>query len=255
MRAVALHADVLVATSQVWQTTCTVVRGGEEAFVVDAPVYPGELELLPTLLRQAGFGFSGLLVTHADWDHLLARLSFPDAAIGCAETTAARLTANPGRAQRELRAFDDEHYVQRAGPLSLGQIQALPVPGRLGVGDEELELHPADGHTADGMALWVPWARVLICGDYLSPVELPVLGEGGTRSAYLATLRRLEPLVRAAEHVVPGHGAVLDAGRALAIWREDVAYLEGLPDAPLPLARRGAAQHRVHEANLARVAA
>jgi glyoxylase-like metal-dependent hydrolase (beta-lactamase superfamily II) len=255
VRAVALHADVLVATSQAWQTTCTVVRSGDEAFVVDAPVYPDELELLPTLLRQADFDFSGLLVTHADWDHLLGRLAFPDAAVGCAETTAARLTAAPGAAQRELRAFDDEHYVRRPRPLSLGQVQALPVPGRLGVGEQELELHPAEGHTADGMAVWVPWARVLVCGDYLSSVELPVLGEGGTRSAYLATLRRLEPLVREAEHVVPGHGAVLDATRALAILREDVAYLEELPEGPLPLARRGPAQRRLHEANIARAQA
>ena len=255
MRAVALHADVLVATSEVWQTTCTVVRRGEEAFVVDSPVYPDELELLPTLLRQAGFAFSGLVVTHGDWDHVLGRLAFPGASIGCAETTAARLAADPGAAQRELRAFDEQHYVDRRAPLSLGQVQALPVPGHLGLGDAELELHPADGHTEDGLALWIPWARVLVCGDYLSPVELPMLSEGGSRSGYLATLRRLEPLVEDAEHVVPGHGSILDPSRALAILREDVAYLEALPDAPLPLARRSARQREIHAANLARLAA
>ncbi len=255
MRAVAVHADVLVATSEVWQTTCTVVRRGEEAFVVDSPVYPDELELLPTLLRQAGFAFSGLLVTHGDWDHLLGRLAFPGAPIGCAETTAARLTADPGAAQRELRAFDEQHYVERRAPLSLGQVQALPVPGHLGLGDAELELHPADGHTEDGLALWIPWARVLVCGDFLSPVELPMLSSGGSRRAYLATLRRLEPLVEAAEHVVPGHGGVLDPTRALAILREDVAYLEALPDAPLPLARRSARQREIHAANVTRLVA
>ncbi len=254
MRAVALHADVLVATSEVWQTTCTVVRGGDEAFVIDSPVYPDELELLPTLLRQAGFAFSGLLVTHGDWDHLLGRLAFPGASVGCAETTAARLAAQPGAAQRELRGFDDAHYVERAAPLALGQVQALPVPGHVELGDGELELHPADGHTADGMAVWLPGPRVLVCGDFLSPVELPVLAAGGSRSAYLATLRRLEPLVGAAEHVVPGHGSVLDAARALAILREDVAYLDALPDAPLPLARRSARQREIHAANVARLA-
>ena len=53
-------------------------------------------------------------------------------------------------------------------PLALGEVQALPVPGHCAVGAVELELHPADGHTADGMAVWVPWAEVLVCGDYLS---------------------------------------------------------------------------------------
>ncbi len=254
MRAVALHEDVLVATSAVWQTTCTVLRRGDEGFVVDSPVLPEELEVLPALLGQAGFPFSGLLVTHGDWDHLLARLAFPDAAIGCAETTAARLTAEPGAAQRALREFDEEHYVERPRPLALGQVQALPVPGHLEVGDARLELQPADGHTADGMAIWVPWARVLVAGDLLSPVEIPTLSPGGSRDAYLATLRRLAPLVEQADHVVPGHGAVLDGTRAAAILREDVAYLEGLPGAALPLARRSAAQRRIHEQNVARVA-
>jgi glyoxylase-like metal-dependent hydrolase (beta-lactamase superfamily II) len=215
-------------------------------------VYPDELELLPTLMQQAQFIPKGLLVTHGDWDHLLGRLAFPGAALGCAETTAARLTAEPGAAQRELRAFDDEHYVERTSPLSLGQVQPLPVPGHLEVGDAELELHPTEGHTADGMAIWIPWAQVLVAGDYLSPVEIPMLSETGSRDAYVATLRRLEPLVEQAAHVVPGHGAVMEGARAAAILREDVAYLEALPDATLPLARRGPAQQGVHKKNVAR---
>jgi hydroxyacylglutathione hydrolase len=252
MRAISVHTDVLVATSEVWQTTCTAVRSGGEGFVIDSPVYPDELELLPTLLQQAQFPLSGLLVTHGDWDHLLGRLAFPGAALGCAETTAARLTAEPGAAQRDLRSFDDEHYVERTAPLSLGQVQPLPVPGHLEVGESQMELHPTEGHTADGMAVWIPWAKVLVCGDYLSPVELPTLSETGSRDAYLATLRRLAPLVEQADHVVPGHGAVMEGARALAVLREDVAYLEALPDATLPLARRGPTQQGVHAANVAR---
>ncbi len=108
MRVVSLHPDVLVATSAAWQTTCTVVRSADEAFVIDSPVFPGELDLLPSLLAQAGFPLTGLLATHGDWDHLLGRLAFPDAPLGCAETTAARLTGEPGAAARKLREFDDE---------------------------------------------------------------------------------------------------------------------------------------------------
>jgi glyoxylase-like metal-dependent hydrolase (beta-lactamase superfamily II) len=103
------------------------------------------------------------------------------------------------------------------------------------------------------MAAWIGWARVLACGDYLSPVEIPMIGEGGSRDAYLATLRRLEPLVDAAAHVVPGHGDVLEGARAAAILREDVNYLAELPDAELPLARRSPAQRAIHAANVERV--
>ena len=121
------------------------------------------------------------------------------------------------------------------------------MPGKLEVGDGELELHPTEGHVPDGMAVWIPWAKTLVCGDFLSPVEIPMLSEGGSRSAYRATLERLAPLVEQAEHVVPGHGAVLDPVRAAAILREDLAYLETLE---LPLARRSAEQRRIHAENL-----
>ena len=253
MKVVAVHEDVLVATSRVWQTTCTVVRGGNEGFVIDSPVLPDELDVLPAVLEQTGFPFSGLLATHGDWDHLLGRLAFGDAALGVAETTAARLTGDPGEAARRLRAFDGEFYVTRDRPLPLGQVQALPVPGHLAVGPNEMELHPADGHTRDGMAIWMPWARVLVCGDYLSPVEIPMISEDGSRDAYLATLARLQPLVEQADVVVPGHGEPLDGVRALALLREDRAYVEGLPGASLPLARRTDAQRAIHAKNVERV--
>jgi hydroxyacylglutathione hydrolase len=246
MRVVSLHADVLVATSRVWQTNCTAIRSGEEGMVVDSPLFPDELDVLPAVLEQAGFPVSGLLATHGDWDHVLGRLAFPGAALGVAETTAAFLTGEPGSPQRELRDWDEEHYVARPRPLGLGQVQALPVPGHVGIGGHELELHPADGHTADGMALWAPWARVLVCGDYLSPVEIPMLSATGSRDAYLATLERLRPLVAQAEWVVPGHGSPIERARAAAILDEDVRYLTNWE---LPLTRRTGAQRAIHAEN------
>jgi glyoxylase-like metal-dependent hydrolase (beta-lactamase superfamily II) len=259
VRAVGLHPDVFVVTSRIWQTTCTLVKSGDEAFCVDSPVLPDELDLLPAIASQAGFRVVGCLATHADWDHLLGRYAFPDEPLGLAESSAARLRNEPGVAPRELREFDEEHYVERPGPLSLPGAQSLPVPGHCGVGERELELHPADGHTVDGMAAWVPWASVLVCGDYLSPVEIPWISESGSVSAYLATLARLEPLVEGAEHVVPGHGAVLDSERALGLLREDRAYLSALvergSDAALPLTRRNGAMRKIHAENVARVTA
>jgi glyoxylase-like metal-dependent hydrolase (beta-lactamase superfamily II) len=259
VRAVGVHRDVIVVTSRVWQTTCTAVRGGDEALVIDSPVYPDELEMLPALLQQAGFGVAGLLATHADWDHLLGRAAFPETPLGCAETTAARLAAEPGAAQRELRAFDERHYVERARPLSLPAAQALPVPGYCEVGERELELHPADGHTSDGMAVWVPWADVLMCGDYLSPVEIPTISHGGSLDGYRATLRRLRPLVERAESIVPGHGPVMSRERALTVLGEDVGYLDALvadgADARLPAGRDGAEQRRLHAENVRLLAA
>ena len=63
--------------------------------------------------------------------------------------------------------------IERPAPLALGSLQGLPVPGRLDIADRELELHPTGGHTADGMALLIGWAGVLVAGDYLSAIEIP----------------------------------------------------------------------------------
>ncbi len=255
MRAVSVHRDAIVVTSLLWQTTATAIRVGEEAMLVDSPYFPDELELLPAVLGQAGFTPSALLATHGDFDHVLGRLAFPELSLGVAESTAERLRGNPGEAQRELRKEDVGNYVQRAPPLSLGRVQSLPVPGKLEVGDSELELHPAEGHTADGMFVYAPWLELLICGDYLSSVEIPMISAGGSLSGYSSTLGRLASLVERSETVVPGHGSPLAPAKALTILDEDSAYLDSLErgeERPkLPQGRDTAAQREIHAANLA----
>ena len=267
MRAVSLHRDVIVVTSVLLQVNCVIVRGGVgegaegadgEVFVIDSPVLPDELDALPALLEQAHFaGPAGLLATHGDWDHVLGSLAFPGVPLGCAESTAERLQGSPGEAQRALRSFDEELAIERPRPLALGAVQALPVPGRCEIGDAELELHPADGHTLDGMAISIPWARTLVLGDYLSPVEIPTLDDPNAIDAYLATLERLRPLLARTEHVVPGHGAVIGSARALSILEEDVGYLAALrlsgADAELPAGRRSRQQRRLHAENVSQL--
>jgi len=258
MRAVSVHRDAIVVTSLLWQTNATVLRVGEEAMLIDSPYFPDELELLPGVLKQAGFEPSALLATHGDFDHLLGRLAFPGLALGVGEATMREIRNRPGEAQRDLRDADAENYVERAKPLSLGQVQALPVPGRLELGDQELELHTAEGHTPDGMAVWAPWLGVLCCGDYLSNVEIPRLGRGGKPADYRNTLSRLAPLVELAETVVPGHGAPQPRDAALRLLDADRAYLDALESGSerpaLPADRDTATQRRIHAENLSRVA-
>ena len=79
MRAVALHEDVIAVTSRAFATGSVLVRSGGEAFLVDSPVFPDELEILPGIAAQSQFNVVGVLATHADWDHLLGRYAFPEA--------------------------------------------------------------------------------------------------------------------------------------------------------------------------------
>jgi glyoxylase-like metal-dependent hydrolase (beta-lactamase superfamily II) len=245
MRAVGVHQDAVVVTSRIWQTTCTAIRAGGEAMLIDSPYFPDELDALPALLQQAGFDITALLATHADYDHLLGRAAYPDLALGVGESTALRLRADPGVAQKQLRDADDEHYVVRGRPLSLGSYQSLPVPGYIGLGDQELELHPAEGHTADGIAVFARWAGVLCVGDYISDVEIPMVHD---LEEYRATLARLAPLVEAAEAIVPGHGSPHDRDTALRLLDEDVEYLDGLER--LPPGRDTPRQRAIHAENV-----
>lgn len=254
MRAVSVHEDAIVVTSLWWQINATAIRAGGETMLIDSPYFPEELELLPAVLAQSGFEPAALLSTHGDFDHLLARLAFPDLSLGVAESTMLRIRETPGEAQRHLRDYDSEAYVERPRPLALGQTQSLPVPGKLGLGDQELELHPAEGHTPDGMAVLAPWLGVLCVGDYLSDVEIPWINEAGSVDDYRATLARLAPLVERAEVVVPGHGSTHTRERALELLDEDVEYLDALErgDEQLPEGRVTKAQRKIHAYNVAK---
>jgi glyoxylase-like metal-dependent hydrolase (beta-lactamase superfamily II) len=256
MRAVSVDPDAIVVTSLFWQTTATAIRAGDEAMLIDSPYFPDELELLPTVLEQAGFEPAALLATHGDFDHLLGRAAFPALSLGVAESTMRRIRAEPGAAQRELRDMDARNYVER-GPLSLGQTQSLPVPGKLELGDQELELHAADGHTPDGMLVFAPWLGVLCCGDYCSDVEIPWISEGGSPAEYRSTLSTLAGLVERAGSIVPGHGAPHDRATAERLIEEDIAYLDvletGAEKPKLPAGRDSSFQRWIHRENLKRI--
>jgi glyoxylase-like metal-dependent hydrolase (beta-lactamase superfamily II) len=254
MRVVSVHSDAVVVTSRLWRINAIALRAGEEAMLIDSPYFPDELDALAALLADAGFAPAALLATHGDWDHVLGRFAFPDLSLGVAESTMLRFRAKPGEAQRQLREADDELYVERPGPLGLGQVQALPVPGKLELGDHELELHPAEGHTPDGMALFDPRTGVLCTGDYVSDVEIPTLNDDGSLEEYRLTLARLAPVVERAATVVPGHGSPQPRDAALRVIDEDLAYLDALERdgeaAALPAGRDSRFQRKVHAENV-----
>ena len=153
-----------------------------------------------------------------------------------------------------MRDFDDRFYLQRPEPLRLADAESIALPGALALGDASVELVPTAGHCDDGLAVWVPWARTLVCGDYLSPIELPYLeAPDGSLPDYRATLDRLAPLVDAAAVVIPGHGAPLDGAAARTILDEDRRYLDELArrgDAGLPRGADSAFQRSIHAANV-----
>ena len=227
--------------------------------MIDSPVLPGRARGAAGAARAGGLRRSpGLLVTHADWDHLLGRFAFPEAAIGCAETTAARLRGRarrrPARAARVRRGA-----LRRAAPapLSLGAVQALPVPGHCEIGRARARAAP--GRRPHRRRHGDPGAR----GPSVPVLRrLPLAGRDphalARGLARRPTWRRCERLRAARRAADDGRARPRRAARpataALAVLREDVAYLDALERdgaaAPLPARRDSGEQRRIHGENV-----
>ena len=92
--------------------------------------------------------------------------------------------------------------------------------------------HPA--HAPGHAALVVEERRVLVAGDMLSDVFVPMLdafeGTNDPVEDYLAGLRLLEAVADDVDVVVPGHGSVGGAGQVRARIELDRAYVHALRD-------------------------
>ena len=217
MSAVAVHEDALVVTSLFWQLNAVALRAGDEAMLDRLAVLPrGAGAAARRARRSRGSSrwrcwprTSTSTTCWAGWPSPTCRWAWRSRPC-CASAP------SPGAAQRELRDHDERFYVGAPAAAVAGRRPSrCRCPGRLGLGDQELELHATGGHTSDGMAVFAPWLGVLVVGDYLSPVEIPMISPGGSVADYRGTLAALAPVVERADSVVPGHGAVLDREAAL----------------------------------------
>lgn len=208
---------VLVATSRVMSTTSTVLHGDGEALLIDPAWMPDELDALADALDARGLRVIGGFATHAHHDHLLWHPRF-----GTAPRWASQATATLARHERAalvaaLGADFPPALVDLMGRVE-GVDAAIP-PASIPPG---FELEPVvhDGHAPGHTALWLPAQRVLIAGDMLSDLELPLPFDPDDLPAYVAALDVLEPYVAQAEVVIPGHGTPgSDATRRLAADR------------------------------------
>jgi glyoxylase-like metal-dependent hydrolase (beta-lactamase superfamily II) len=92
--------------------------------------------------------------------------------------------------------------------------------------------HPA--HAPGHAALLIEEYRVLVAGDMLSDVFIPMLDNWTSTNdpieEYLTGLRLLEGVADDADVVIPGHGSVGRADQVRARIELDRAYVEGLRD-------------------------
>ena len=218
-----------IFSSALWQTNAILVETGGVTVLVDSPVLPDELAALPRP--------DALVLTHAHFDHVLARSAFPDLPLLVGPSTLEVIAR--GDWEAELRESDEELYVERAAWPSL--------EGAERIGCDLFGVVDAPGHAEDGIALFT--GDLVLCGDYLIEPEIPLISEAGSVEHYLDTLDRLEAIVARASTVVPGHGPPLDRARALELIDLDRRYVSDLEAGPT----RGpdtARQRRIHADNV-----
>ena len=223
---------VRVHVSDFMQSNAVVVSGHGGALLIDPGIRSAELaELAADLKGEAiAVGFS----THPHWDHLLWHEGFG---------TAPRYGTAAGAAAIGARLADENWRAMVTGMLPQDIADQIPLDdlfGRItGVPDATTTI-PWDGtevrivehraHAPGHAALIIPERGVLVAGDMLSDVLVPILNAMSPDpiADYLAGLTLLEDAAEGIELVIPGHGGVgtdlrqrIDADRA---------YVEALRD-------------------------
>lgn len=242
MSAVEVAEGVLVTVSSIDTTTSTVIVRGTDALLVDPAWIPSELDAIADLLAAGRLTATGGFSTHAHHDHLLWHPRFGDVPRWASTRTAELAVSERGGLLENLGAGWPEDLLALFARVEGVDGGRLPEPW----GGAEMVVH--DGHAPGHSALWFPDCALLLAGDMLSDIELPLPFGPDDLPAYLAGLDALTPYVARARVLVPGHGrptteplARLDADRR---YLDDV-LTRGDSDDPR-IAGPGMAENHAH---------
>jgi glyoxylase-like metal-dependent hydrolase (beta-lactamase superfamily II) len=231
---------VLIHQSEFCQSNAVVVQGRSGVLLIDPGVLGQEMVSLADDLRELGQPVVAGFSTHPHWDHLLwhARLG-PAPRYGTARCAAVRDRLSDPRAKARIAAELIPPGIAGQVPLDLlGLITGLPAEtARIPWDGPQVRIIEHQAHAAGHAALLIEERGVLVAGDMLSDVLIPMLDLNGGADPiedYLAALRLLEGAAVEVDVLVPGHGSVGGAGQARARIDQDRAYVRGLRDAHGP---------------------
>jgi glyoxylase-like metal-dependent hydrolase (beta-lactamase superfamily II) len=225
---------VLIHESEFCQSNAVVVQGQDGVLLIDPGVHGHELACLADDLSGSGRTVVAGFSTHPHWDHLLWHPSLGEAprygTASCAGTVRDRLSN--GIDPRRFGIPDDV-------PLDLlGLITGLPAhTTQLPWDGPRVRIIEHRAHAPGHAALLIEERAVLVAGDMLSDVLIPMLDVNGAADPiedYLAALRLLEGVAGEVEVIVPGHGSIGGADQVHARIDQDRSYLHALRDAHDP---------------------
>ena len=230
---------VLVHQSEFMQTNAVVVRGETGVLLVDAGVLESELGCLADDLRELDQPVVAGFSTHPHWDHLLwhARLGEAPryATDRCAATVRERLPDAAAKAR--VTVMMPPEIIGKVPLDLLGEVTGLPTgTTHIPWDGPAVRIIEHKAHASGHAALLIEGAKVLLAGDMLSDILIPMLDLSSVDPVgdYLDALDLLERVAGDVEVVVPGHGSTGDAGQVTARIAQDRAYLRASDDAADP---------------------
>jgi glyoxylase-like metal-dependent hydrolase (beta-lactamase superfamily II) len=214
----------------VW-SNAVVVRGDDGLVLVDPGIDGADLDQLADDVDRLGIPVVAGFSTHPHWDHLLWHSRFGD--------VPRYATPDGAHAARQARERAQAMAAQSASGIPLELVGLLsPLPADGGPVPGEIIAH--DAHAVGHAALLLADRGVLLAGDMLSDVLIPLLDprRPGQVDAYEAALDRLGETARRVDVLVPGHGAVAEGPEVAARLAADRAYVDALRRGAEPIDAR-----------------
>ena len=225
---------VLVHESEFIQSNAVVVHGRAGVLLIDPGVTGDEMATLADDLRELAQPVVAGFSTHPHWDHLLWHAKLGEAprhgTARCAATIRAFLS-NADWKDDIAEELPPEIEV----PLDLlGLIFGLPTEAaRIPWDGPKIRILEHQAHAPGHAALFIAERGVLVAGDMLSDVLIPMLDLDAADPVedYLAALRLLEGVADDVDVLVPGHGSIGGADQVRTRIDRDRAYVQAMRDA------------------------
>lgn len=216
---------VLLHKSAFVQNNSIVVQGGAGVLLIDPGVHDEEMTCLANDLARLGQAVVAGFATHPHWDHLLRHRSFGDAprfgTARCALEIQGALTKG---IDREANGIPENVSIDLLGLITcLGAGTAL-IPWN----GPEVRIFEHQAHARGHAALCIEKVGVVVAGDMLSDILIPLLDVGGSVDPiddYVNALQLLEDVAYSAAFVIPGHGSIATSHQIHARIELDRAYL------------------------------
>ncbi len=227
---------VLAHESEFINSNAVVVQGAAGVLLIDAGITGDEMVAIADDLRKLGQPVVAGFSTHPHWDHVLWHAKFGEAprygTARCGADIKAFLS-NPSWKDDVAEELPPE--VAGQVPLDLlGLITGLPTETtQIPWDGPKVKIIEHQAHAPGHAALLIEGRRVLVAGDMLSDVLIPMLDLNAADPIedYLAALRLLEGVADDVDVVIPGHGSIGGADQVHVRIDQDRTCVHALRDA------------------------